>query len=328
VLEVRLGLAREAYDDVGGDRGVRHRGPHLVDDAEVALRAVTAAHRLEYRVGARLQRHVQAVTDVRRLGHRGDHIVGEVLRMRAGEPHAFQAVDIATGPQQLAERQPVAEFHTVRVDVLSQQRDLEDALGHQCPYLRQDVARPAVLLLAAQRRNDAERARVVAAHRDRHPAGVGRLAPGGQCGREHLERFEDLHLGGRVVPGPLQQRGQRPDVVRAEHHVHPGRPLNDVAAVLLRQAAADRDLHVRVRQLGRAQVTEVAVEPVVGVLPDRARVEHHDVSRVGVRGPHVSGVLQQTGDALGVVHVHLTAVRADVVRPGGRGGSSHGNTTE
>ena len=50
----------------------------------------------------------------------------------------------------------------------------------------------------------------------------------------------------RVVPGPFEQDGQAGQVVGAEHDVDPGRPVDDRAAVLLRQAAADRDLHARV----------------------------------------------------------------------------------
>jgi hypothetical protein len=42
---------------------------------------------------------------------------------------------------------------------------------------------------------------------------------------------------------PLEQRRQRAHVVGAEHDVHPRRLLHDRAAVLLRQAAADGDLH-------------------------------------------------------------------------------------
>ena len=132
-------------------------------------------------------------------------------------------VDVAAGAQQLAEREPVAELDAVGVDVLPEQGDLEHALGDQRPDLGQDVAGAAVLLLAAQRRHDAERAGVVAADRDRDPAGVGRLAPGRQRGREDLERLEDLHLGGGVVPGALQQHRQRADVVGAEDDVDPGR---------------------------------------------------------------------------------------------------------
>ena len=60
LLEVLLGLAREADDDVGGDRRVRDLRAHPVDDAEEPRAAVGAAHRLQDPVGAGLQRHVQA----------------------------------------------------------------------------------------------------------------------------------------------------------------------------------------------------------------------------------------------------------------------------
>ena len=56
--------------------------------------------------------------------------------------------------------------------------------------------------------------------------------------------------------------------------------LDDRGAVLLRQAAADGDLHARRRVLRRTQVPEVAVELVVGVLAHRTRVEHDDVGRL------------------------------------------------
>ena len=115
------------------------------------------------------------------------------------------------------------------------------------------------------------------------------------------------------MPGPLQQHRQRVHVVGAEHDVHPRRPAHDLGPVLLRQAAAHRDLHARLRGLDRPQVAEVAVEPVVGVLPDRAGVEHDDVGG-GVRaGPRVARRLEQPGHPLGVVHVHLAPVGADVV---------------
>ena len=46
----------------------------------------------------------------------------------------------------------------------------------------------------------------------------------------------------------LEQRRQRADVVGAEDDVDPRRPVGDGLAVLLRQAAADGDLHARVRR--------------------------------------------------------------------------------
>ena len=161
--EVVLGLAGEADDDVGGDRGVGHGGAHTLDDAEVLLPPVGAPHRAQHPVGARLQRHVQLVHHVGRLGHRLDHVVGELRGVRRGEAHPLQPLDLAAGAQQLGERLTVAELDAVRVDVLPEQGDLADALADQRPDLGQDVAGPAVLLLAAQARDDAERAGVVAA---------------------------------------------------------------------------------------------------------------------------------------------------------------------
>ena len=186
---------------------------------------VAAPHRLEDPVGAGLQRHVQAGHDVGRLGHRLDDVVGERGRVRAREPHPLEPVDLAAGPEQLAEGEPVAELDAVGVDVLAEQRDLDDALGDERLDLGEDLAGAPVLLLAAQARDDAERAGVVAAHRDRHPAGERGVAAGGQGRREGLERLEDLDLGPLVVPGPVEQGGQAADVVGAEHDVDPRRAL-------------------------------------------------------------------------------------------------------
>ena len=216
--------------------------------------------------------------------------------------------------QQLGERLPVAELHAVGVDVLPEQGDLADALGDQRLDLGEDLARAAVLLLAAQRRDDAERAGVVAADRDRHPRGVRRLALGRQRRGEDVERLEDLDLRLLLHAGPLEQHRQRADVVGAEHDVDPRRLLGDGRAVLLREAAADGDLHARVLRLHRREVAEVAVELVVGVLAHRAGVEHDDVGLLAGGRGGVPRVLQQAGEPLGVVDVHLAPVGADLVR--------------
>ena len=289
-LEVLFGLAGKPDDEVGGDRGVRDGRPDPVDDAEIAFGAVRAAHRPQDPVRTGLQRHVQRRADIRRLGHRVDHVVGELGRMRRGEAHPLEAVDAPARAQQRREcaaitrDRGIGERDAVGVDVLAEQRDLEDALIDQRLHLGQDVAGPAVDLLAAQRRHDAERAGVVAADRDRNPCGVGGFARGRQRRREFLQRLDDFDLGGVVVAGAVEQRRQRADVVGAEHDVHPRRPAQHRVAVLLGQATADGDLHVRIGLLARRQVAEVAVQLVVGVLPDRAGVEHDDVGVGAVGG--------------------------------------------
>ena len=84
-------------------------------------------------------------------------------------------------------------------------------------------------------------------------------------------------------------------------------------AVLLRQASTDGDLHVGVGLLARNEVADVSVQLVVGVLPHRAGVEHDDVGVDSVGGPLISGRVEQAGEPLGVVDVHLAAVRADLI---------------
>jgi hypothetical protein len=203
--------------------------------------------------------------------------------MRGGEPDALQPVDFSAGAQQLGEgaaipRQlRVGEGNPIGVDVLAEQRDFEHAVVHQRPHLGQDVARTAVELLAAQRRDDAKGAAVVASDGDGNPSGVGGFAGARQRRRKLLQRLGDFHLGDFVVPGAVEQRGQRTDVVRAEDDVDPRRLAQHGVSILLRQAATDRDLQVGIAALARSQVAQVAVQLVVGVLAHGAGVEHHHV---------------------------------------------------
>ena len=318
-LEVLLGLAGEADDDVRGDGGVRDLLADLVQDAEELGGAVGPLHVLEDFVRAGLQGHVQLRHDVGGLGHGVDDVVGEGRGVRAREADAFEAGDVPAGAQELREGLPVAEFDAVGVHVLAQQGYFDRAVVDEGLDLGQDVAGAAVLFLAAQGRDDAEGAGVVAADGDRHPAGVDRVPLGGQRGGEDVEGFEDFELRFVVVAGPFQQGRQGADVVGAEDGVHPRRLLQDGVAVLLREAASDGDLHSRVGGLDRRQDAQVAVELVVGVFPHRAGVEDHDVGQLP-GGGDVAGGLEHPGHPLGVVHVHLAAESPHLVGAGLRRG--------
>ena len=100
------------------------------------------------------------------------------------------------GVSRVGERDPVG------VDVLAQQRDLEHALVDQRLHLGQDVAGPAVDLLAAQRGHDAERAGVVASDGDGNPSGVGGFARRGQRRRELLAAPRRFRPGRPGCAGP------------------------------------------------------------------------------------------------------------------------------
>ena len=141
--------------------------------------------------------------------------------------------------------------------------------------------------------------------------------------------FEDL--GNRTGEARLvEQLGGAVDVVGSHHNVDVAGLGTDDVTVLLGEAPGHDDLAAVALRLPRLQVAEVAVQLVVGVLADAAGVEH---DHVGVdlrrRRNHPIG-LEQPGDALGVVLVHLTAERAHEVATGVRhlgeaiGGSCRG----
>jgi len=88
-------------------------------------------------------------------------------------------------------------------------------------------------------------------------------------------------------------------------------PLEDELTILLSEATPNGDLQAWVLGLQGLQVTEIAVELVVGVLPDAAGVEDDHVGRGDVVDAlHALGC-EERGDPLGVVLVHLTPEGAD-----------------
>ena len=135
------------------------------------------------------------------------------------------------------------------------------------------------------------------------------VAAGRQRRRVRVVLLEDLDERA-LGPGPGQQLGRVREVVGAEHDVDVRRPLAHELAVLLGEAAAHRDLQIGPRFLQLLEPAEMAVELVVGVLPDAARVQHDDIggSRSSVGSMPVGD--EQPGDPLGVVLVHLAPVGA------------------
>ena len=267
-----------------------------------------------------LQRHVQARHDVRRLGHRDDDVVGERGRVRAGEAHPLEALDLAAGAQQLAEGQPVAELDAVGVDVLPEQGHLDDALGDEGLHLGEDVAGAAVHLLAAQAGHDAERAGVVAADRDRHPARCRRSRGGSAAwrGRPRGSRGSRPRRAG-CGAARSSRAGREPMLwvpkTTSTHGARSTMVPRSFWAMQPPTAICIPGFSV----LDRPQLAEVAVELVVGVLAHGAGVEDDDVGDVRPLGRgqagevDVAGRLEQPGESLGVVDVHLAPVGAHVI---------------
>ncbi len=164
-------LAREADDEVGGERKVGDGRAELIDEAEVALSPVRPTHPLEDPRRAGLERQVRVFADGVALGHRGDHRLPEVLRVRAREADAVDAVDGVDGAQQLAElgANVGQQVSSPRVDVLAEKRHLAYALGCEGRHFGEDLTWPPTHLPPANGGHDAVGADGVAAHRDLDP---------------------------------------------------------------------------------------------------------------------------------------------------------------
>jgi hypothetical protein len=315
--EVFLGLSGEAHDDVGGDGHTWDGLTDPIQPREVPLAPVGPLHRPQDPVRARLEREMDVLAHLLALCHGLDDVGGEVVRVRAGESDAADPLDGVHGTKQLREQRVPAgprhrEVPPVGVHVLAEERDLHDPTTGQALDLGQDVADLPRQLRPPDERHDAERAVVVASHRDRHPRVVGHLASGGQRAGEHFRELPDVHLGtlGLGPPQEVEQLGQR---VGSDDHVDPRRPILDLAPVLLGEAPGHHDPHPGVRLLQRPEVSEVAVQPIVGVLPNGARVQHDHLGLDSVFRSDVAVGLEQAGDPLGVVLVHLAPEGADHV---------------
>ena len=235
-------------------------------------------------------------------------------------------------PQQVGEERAAAgQVAPVGVDVLAEQGHLGDAPAGQGLDLGHQVVERSGHLAAPHRRDDAEGTRVVASGLDGHPGGIGQVPHGGQgghlligAGRVGLRRAA---RPGSRPPGPTRaawrsRAGGPGQVVGAEDHVDVGGPLPDPLPVHLGQAPAHRDLHVGPALPERLEVAQVAVELVVGVLPDAAGVEHHHVGRLEVGGGHQAVGHQGPGQPLRVVLVHLAPEGPDVEGAGRGAGST------
>ena len=142
-LEVVVGLAGEADDEVGGDREIGDRGAGVGEAPQVALGGVAAVHAGQRAVAPRLQRQVQVLAHRRALGHRGDGLGPQVLRVRRREADAVDAVDRVERAEEVGELRavlPGAEVAAVGVDVLAEHGDLAHAVGGELLDLVDDVA--------------------------------------------------------------------------------------------------------------------------------------------------------------------------------------------
>ena len=98
----------------------------------------------------------------------------------------------------------------------------------------------------------------------------------GRSKRSRLARGRDVR-GALAVLGRAHHRRDVAQVVGPEHEVDLGEAREQRVALLLGDAAADPEQAPRAQRLPFAEPAEVAVEAVLGLLADRAGVDHQQV---------------------------------------------------
>ena len=302
-------------DEIRAECEIGNGVAERVDETEIAVAVVGAAHRLEKARRAGLCGQVDVLADARALSDGRDDGCPKVLRVGAREADPVDAGHRIACAEKLPELglDLGSKVAPPRVDVLAEQRDLSNARVREACNFGDDGARSSALLAATDRRDDAVRARRVAAHRHLHPRVEAAFAAQRKVGGEMLMCAESSAID--CVPPGRYPFAEMWDRARTEGDIDEGVALEDALPLCLGVAAADRDHDVRALALERAGVAEVRGEARVGLLADRARVEHDDVGVLGRRRLPQAERFEHALDALGIVGVHLTAERRDVVAP-------------
>ena len=210
-LEVELGLSREAHDDVRRKGELRAASRAGARRGQRTPRACTGVSCGGGRSRSRTGRAGGGTTRRRASLPSRRSAFAEVLRVRGHEPEALRARQRTNRADEVGEvfaRDGVAEG----VHGLAQEFDLDDAFPEQAPALLDDVREAAVALPPARRRDDTERAVLVAAFDDRdRTRGAARAARSRRACRRPRPRRSRSRRAGRP---PRARGGGRPGVPR------------------------------------------------------------------------------------------------------------------
>src|SRR3989338_7570623 len=162
-LDVGLGRAREAHDEGRAERDARYPLSNACEERIVVLPRSRALHSLEYRIRRVLQGQVDVLAHPVALGHRGKRLVVDRRRIEIQEANPFEAVNGIERAQESSKRVTLVPVVAVERGVLRDEENLFDALRDQRSGLLDDRLGRTAAVVAPERRDDAERAFVVAA---------------------------------------------------------------------------------------------------------------------------------------------------------------------
>eukprot|EP00968_Pinguiococcus_pyrenoidosus_P028698 scaffold8059_cov315-Pinguiococcus_pyrenoidosus.AAC.1 len=261
-------------------------------------------------------------------GKRVDDVVAHIARMRRGETHSGDAscIHLIDAAQEIRETPLRHHVSAVCINVLPKQRNLAITLRSQVADLFQDRFRRPALLDAPGSRNHAVRTSLVASVDDVHPRAHRAISPRlrhvlGDKGRLHGDDLVALHRA-------FDHFSEAIRILRADDGINLRKAAQQARAFLLRDAARHDDGDRLSAPLPRRIRPEDAVDLLLRMVPDGARVHHEHVSRLDsfllpsrpLLQLLFSGLerreakrLQLAGHPLAIRIVHLTAHRQHLV---------------
>ena len=331
-MKLGLGLPAKANDDVGCKGKAPNLFPARGHHAPVVIDRVRPEHPLEHAVGPRLDGEVQVLAHFLQAGHGIDQLGKHEARVRGDEADALEASDLVqlikhvVKPNGSSDRpSKVCPVHAlpVRVDRLTQERDLPDPAVDEGPCLIDDLPNGPADFLPAGSRHDAKSASLIAAPHDRDK-GLGwartQVFGAGEARRRLQIELQGSHLP--LLPGKLNQLGQAQKLAGAADDAHLRVTLEDRLAVVLRAAAQDSNHQIRSLPLERLEGSDLGKNAVFRLLAHRAGIVKNHPRAADIPRNSIAALEKNIQHELGVELVHLTAedLKVDALFPGNLAG--------
>ena len=242
------------------------------------------------------------------VGHRRDHTIAEIIRVRAGVAQASNSIYRANGTKQICK---IVRAVVVRIDRLAEQHDFRQTLGNDFTRLANDVRQLATALVAARERDDAIRTPIVAATLHGDP----RFHPFKAARHDILVMLFEIEVRRRKLL-PLSRCGdqlrQRTIPVRSNNQRHMLGLREQARSKPLRHATSHADdgasFHVAF------EFTETPEHAGLCIFANRAGIDENHVRAIGAVHGLVAMRDQLAVHELRIGNVHLTAIRLDVDR--------------
>ena len=239
VLELFIGLTREANNDVRRHRYAWHELPRLRQPVEPEIGGIGAPHAPQHLVVTGLDWEVQVFANCRNLGHCLENSIGHVFRVRGQEPQPVQSFDRADRAQEISQIGFLSQIVAVRIDGLPKQRHVPNASPHQALNLGDNLVERAARFLATPIRNNAVGTEKIAAVDDRY---IGRNSRVGSIFQIIVRKLCKIVFHLRQLRHKVLERIE---VRRIEEQIDVRETLFQLFLLVGHHAARQHEAHVR-----------------------------------------------------------------------------------